>query len=110
MLAAASTTSDTPHILVTFGGVLSEVDPCTEHATYVGMALIESIMNDVMDKRRTCDSNREYDCMTNNMYITCNTFTTSLPPSLPPFSMITHVEAGMLEYAHSPWKSILSLL
>lgn len=48
-----SATSYTIHILVTLGGVLGEVDPSPEHASYVGVSLVETFVDDGVDEWRT---------------------------------------------------------
>ena len=44
MLRAAGAPSYPIHILVRLARVLSKVDSCTEHPTYVGMTLIKSLL------------------------------------------------------------------
>lgn len=50
---AAGASTDPVHVLVAFGRVLSKVDPSTEHAADVGVALVEAFMNDGVDEGRT---------------------------------------------------------
>jgi hypothetical protein len=56
MQGAARSSSDTVHILVALGRVLCEVDPGAEHAPDVGVALVKALVDDGVDKRRTCGS------------------------------------------------------
>lgn len=51
---AACTASYPVDILVTLRRVLSKVDACSEHAAYVSMPLIETLVDDGVHKRRTC--------------------------------------------------------
>lgn len=50
---AACASADAVHILIAFGGVLSKVDPCPKHPSYVGVALIKAFMDDGVDERGT---------------------------------------------------------
>lgn len=43
----------TVHILVTLGGVLGKVDPGPEHASDVGVSLVEAFVDDGVYERRT---------------------------------------------------------
>lgn len=45
--------SDSVHVLVTLGRVLSEVDPGSEHASDVGVSLVEAFVDDGVYERRT---------------------------------------------------------
>lgn len=49
-----SASSYTIHILVTLRGVLGEVDPGPEHATDVGVSLVEAFVDDGIYEWRTC--------------------------------------------------------
>lgn len=42
------------HVLVTLGGVLGEVNPGPEHASDVGVSLVEAFVDDGVYERRTC--------------------------------------------------------
>lgn len=53
MKRTPSASSYTVHILVTLGGVLSEVDPSTEHASDVGMSLVKAFVDNGVDEWRT---------------------------------------------------------
>ena len=53
MQGAARPSTNTVHVLVALGRVLGEVDPGAEHASYVGMALVEALVDDGVDERRT---------------------------------------------------------
>lgn len=44
MLGAASAPSYAIHILVRLAGVLSKVNPCSKHPSYVGMALVKTLL------------------------------------------------------------------
>lgn len=46
--------ADPVHVLIAFGGVLSEVDAGAEHAANVGVALIKALVDDGVDEGRTC--------------------------------------------------------
>ena len=51
MFRAAGSSPDPPNILVALGRVLRKVDPRPKHSSDVGVALVESIVDDVMDER-----------------------------------------------------------
>lgn len=51
---AACTASYPVDVLVTLRRVLSKVDACAEHAAFVSMPLIKTLVEDGVDKRRTC--------------------------------------------------------
>lgn len=53
MCGAARASTDTVHVLVAFGRVLSKVDAGTKHAADVGVALVEAFVNDGVDEGRT---------------------------------------------------------
>lgn len=50
---AARATTDAVDILIAFGGVLSKVDPCPKHPSYVSVALIKAFVDDGVDERGT---------------------------------------------------------
>lgn len=54
MGGAAGTTPNAIHVLVTLRGVLRKVDASAEHATDVGMALIEPFVDDGVYERGSC--------------------------------------------------------
>lgn len=50
MFGAASASSNAPHVLVALGRVFRKVDPRTKHPPNVSVALVKSIVDDVMDE------------------------------------------------------------
>lgn len=54
MNGTPSASSYTIHILVTLRGVLGEVDPSSEHASDVGVSLVEAFVDDGVYEWRTC--------------------------------------------------------
>lgn len=45
--------TDPIHVLIALGGVLSKVDAGAKHATDVGVALVEALMDDGVDEGRS---------------------------------------------------------
>lgn len=53
-MGGASCASTNPvHVLVALGGVLSKIDPGAKHPADVGVSLVEALVDDGVDKRRT---------------------------------------------------------
>ena len=47
---AACASTDSVDVLIALWGVLCEVDPCSKHSSYVGMALIKPFVDDGVDE------------------------------------------------------------
>lgn len=45
-----SATSNSIHILIAFGRIFSKINPSSKHATYVGVSLIKTFVNDGIHK------------------------------------------------------------